>query len=436
MAADTGRASSFAASPFARTGYRWSILAILALTYAVHSMDRAMPGILVEPVRHEFHLKDAALGLFTGSGFGVGFALAVLPIGYLTDRVNRRNLLAAVLVLWSACTALGGLSRSYLQLILTRVAVGTGEAGASPIILPLLTDIFPAGRRAIAMGVLYAGVPLGALLAASLGGFIAAGHGWRAALLLAGTPGLVLAVLVMVVVKDPGRGAVDEAPPEATPRLREVAAFLVKEPAVICVILAGVLIGLVSITLAAWASSFFIRVHGVSLRNVGLVVGLGGGACGVAAPPLFGWLADLGGRRGQVWPLTLAWVAGVGWVGAGLVWLFTPILPLAFAGYILGDFLRAGYPPLLYPVVLTRTPARMRGAVMSVVQFLTNLMGFGVGPLLAGVLSDIYGGGKSLRYAMADVLGIYAAIAALLIAASWMLRAEHRRSGGAAAAPV
>lgn len=397
--------------------YRWYVLLLLTLIYTSHAMDRAMPGILVEPVRHEFGLKDAELGLFTGVSFGIAFALAVLPMGFLSDRRGRRNFLAVILVLWSLCTALGGLARSYFQLVLTRFGVGATESGAAPIILPMLTDIFPADRRAFAMGLLYIGSPLGAFLASIMGGYVAAEHGWRAALLLAGAPGLLLAVLLLTTVKEPPRGGAQLAA-QPPPKPGEVAAFLWRKPALVCLIIGGSLIGLVSIAMGAWSGSFFIRSHGLGLKETGLILGVGGGLSAMIAAPAYGWLADRLVRRAPHWPLTLAWVSALLAAASGFAMLFAPALAVAIAGFVAGDVFRAGYAPLIYSVLMEQTPSRMRGTVMSTVQLTTNLVGFGLGPLIIGALSDLYGGGAALRYAMANALGIFALVVVLLVTGS------------------
>jgi len=405
---------------------RWYALGLLTLAYAAHAMDRGMPGILVEPVRREFHLKDAQLGLFTGVGYGVAFAVAILPLGYLSDRTNRRNFLAAILIVWSAFTTLGGVTRSFAQLALTRIGVGAAESGASPVIIPLLTDLFPFGRRGAATGILYGGVSLGVVLGAALGGYLAAEHGWRAALFLVGLPGVIVALLILFTIKDPPRGGVG-ASPEPPPTFAEVIRFLASEPAVVCIIVACALIGLILIALSAWSSSFFIRVYGLSLKQTGLILGLPG-LCGLVSPPFWGWLADRLAKRHGALPLTLTWATNLTAVAASLIWLFVPYLPLAIAGFVVGDLLRQGYPALAFPVVMERTPAKMRGVVMSTLQLTTNLVGFGFGPVMLGALSDYYGGGRSIRYAMADALLITLLVVALLIAAVRLIRGAPDRA--------
>ena len=407
------------AAPYDRPGYRWYVLAVLTAIYTCHGMDRGMPAILVEPVRHEFALTDAQLGLFSGLGFGVAFALAVLPMGYISDRANRRNFLALILVLWSAFTALGGFARSYAHLVLSRIGVGAAESGAAPVTLPLISDVFPAARRTFAFGIFYIGPPLGGFLAAALGGYMASEHGWRSALLLAGLPGLILAVLLFTTVKEP-RHAARRADGERAASIPEVLRFLIATPALLCVMFGGATIGLIAITLGAWTGSFFIRIYGLDLKQVGLLLGLGAVAPALAAPAI-GWLADKLAARDRSWPLKLVWISSLVGMGAGLLMLFAPALPLAVVGFLLGDLLRNGYAPLTNAVLIGHSPPRMRGTIMSMVQLVTNLAGFGLGPVLIGLLSDIYGGGKAIRFALANGVCLYVLVFVLIFTATRLL---------------
>ena len=413
-----------AAGAYARPAYRWYVLFVMAMLYACHSLDRALPNILVEPVRNEFHLNDGQLGLFTGLAYGVAFSLMVLPAGWVADRVKRRNLLAFAVVLWSLLTALGGLTRNYAQLLLARVGVGAGESAAAPLVLPMLSDIFPANRRALAIGILYMAVPLGALLATSVGGYVAAEHGWRTAFFLAGIPGLVIAVLLMTTVREPARGASDEgaAATEKTPvRLGEGFVHYWRNPGLLMLMLGGVILGLLNIIMGAWMSSFFIRVHGLSLTQTGLILGLGAGLCGIFSPLSYGWLADQLSRRNPLWSLRLGAIGAILSMIFTLMQLFTPVVALSIVGFIAADFLRTGYTPPLYSVLMTKTPARIRSSVMSVVQLITNLVGFGLGPLLTGMLSEHFGGGVGIKYALATVSSLFVVAAALLLISGRLL---------------
>ena len=421
-----------AAQPYGTPVYNWYVVVLLALVYACHSMDRGMAGILVEPIRHEFGLNDKQLGLFTGMAFGVSFSLAVLPMGYIADRVNRRNLLALIVVIWSGMTALGGLTRNFAQLLAMRVGVGVSEAGAAPLALPMLADIFPAEKRATALGIFYMSSPVGSFLATILGATVAAHYGWRMALVAAGVPGIILAVLLLTTVREPKRGGSDgvaATAPEKPPGMLEGFRFLIRTPAVFCLMGACTLIGLLNITIGVWTMSFFMRVHELPLAKAAVILGVGGGLIGMMSPPVMGWLADRLAPRNVRWPLRLVAIACFFSFVLTLVMLFTPSLLIAIVTFVIADFLRHGYTPPTYSVLMTHTPANMRSSVMAILQLMTNLAGFGLGPFVAGAISDYYGGGTAIKYALANAAFVFLIVLALLLLASRMLY-------GKAAAPV
>ena len=409
---------------YGSTTYRWYVLAIILLTYACHALDRGIPNIISELVKLEFALSDAQLGLFTGTFFGVAFALSGVPLGFISDRVNRRNMLGLVLLAWSSCTALGGLAPNYLVLLASRLGVGAAEAGAAPIAIPMLSDIFEPGRRAFILGIFYMSVPFGTFLASYGGGWVAEGFGWRAALLLAGAPGLLLALLLFTTVKEPRRGAADEesvATAEAeSPTARETARFLLAQPGLLLLVLCCALCGFVAISTGAWMTSFFIRVHGLDLKDVGLVLGLAN-LLGVGGPPFFGWLADRAAERSPKGPLYLVSIAVTLGLSLGLVSMFTTSLAMSIGTFYAFSFLTHSYPPPLYAVLMAKTPAHMRGTVMSLLQLTTNLLGFGIGASWVGFVSDSLGGGLAIRQALAVAMTVLLAVGILLLVAGRLL---------------
>jgi len=423
---DIGRPA--AGALYGSAAYRWYVVAILMLAYSCHAMDRSLPGILVEPVREEFGLTDAQLGLLTGPSYGFAFAAAILPMGLLSDRVNRRNFLAVAVVAWSLCTALGGLARSYGQLLIARIGVGVAESGAAPVAVPMLSDIFPPERRAFVLGVFYMSSNAGTFLAGALGGYVAAEFGWRAAFLVVGLPGVLIALLMFATVREPTRGGSDAAAADARPApLIEVLKFLAGKPALILLIAGAAMTALVSITMGAWAGSFFIRIHGLSVSQIGVLLGVGGGLVGMISPPVSGWVADRLSARDPGWTLRIVWISLLGSFVAGMAMLFSPHVLAAVAGFIAADLLRSGYSPLAYAEIMTHTPARMRGSVMSIVQLASVLVGFGLGPVVIGALSDLYGGGAAIRYALANALLLLPVVAVLFATGARLLY----RAGGA-----
>lgn len=413
--------------------YRWYTVFVFMLIYACHSLDRGIPNIVVEPVRLEFGLSDSQLGLFTGLAFGIAFAVMGLPLGYLADRVNRRNMLAAIVALWSVATALGGVARGFVFLVLTRLGVGAAEAGAAPLALPMISDIFPANRRAWAIGIFYMSVPIGTFLANIAGGFVAQEFGWRMAFLLGGVPGLFLAILLMLTVTEPRRGMSDASTADAgtdqdAAGWREIVGFFVTSPGLLVLMLGCAFMGLVNIAAGAWIGSFFIRLHGVTLGQVGLILGVGGGLCGMASTASMGWLTDRLAPRDPRWSLWLVALSALAAIVFSIPMLFLANTALAIGAYFIVSVFTHGYPPPSYSVLMGRTPARMRSTIMSLLQLTTNLIGFGLGPILIGFMSDLYGGGEALRYALATALIFNVIVIVFFLVASRSLFGKRSRS--------
>ena len=170
--------------------HRWPLI-LLTLIATVQFFDRAMMVVVVEPIKQEFALSDSQLGLVAGLSYAVAFALAGIPLGWLADRVNRRNLLAVVLTAWSGFVALAGSASSYAALVATRVGIGAMDAGGQPCSVSMIADLVRREKRAGAVAVFFAGVPLGMLLGFMGGGLIASEYGWRAGFYVAAVPGLV-----------------------------------------------------------------------------------------------------------------------------------------------------------------------------------------------------------------------------------------------------
>ena len=412
--------------------YRWYVLGVLTLIYACHALDRGIPNIVLELVKEDFTLSDGQVGLFTGTLFGVAFAMAGVPLGFLSDRVNRRNMLGVILILWSASTSLGGFAWSYPALLASRFAVGAAEAGAAPIAMPVLSDIFPPERRAFVIGLFYLSNPIAGLAIAGAA-VVAAEYGWRAAVLLAGAPGLLLALVLFASVKEPQRGASEGAAPAQRASALEVLRFLAGQPGLLLLMLGCALCGFVAISTGAWAVSFYTRVHGLDLKTIApLFAGIG--FLGLASYPLMGALADAAARRDPRGPLFL--VAAIAAAGAllGVVALQVPSAWIAIPLWIVFGFFTHAYPPPPYAALLAKTPPHMRGVAMSTLQLTTNLFGFGIGPAWVGAMSDSLGGGVAIRTALS------AAVAVLLIAAACLFGAARllygRSSETAATAEV
>lgn len=414
-------------------GYRWYALSLLTAAQICHYLDRNVISVAVEPIRREFALSDAQVGIVGGLAYAVAFAVAALPMGYLVDRVDRRKLLAAIMLCWSGLTALGGLAQSHAQLLLARVGVGAAEAGGSPAGMSILSDYFGPKQRSTALGIWYLSAGVGTALIFIIGGHVAQTYGWRAAFLLAGAPGLAVALLMILTLREPRRGQSDTqtADAEPAPSLREALTYVLARPEILHLTAGIVLAAAMTSAFALWTMSFFVRVHGMQIAEVGVWMALGLSIPGTLVPLLFAAGADrlASSRRGPR-PERLALVcAGT---ATAVVIVATAMALAADVRIALGlmcvwaGLMLAHNGPANGLLVSLLRP-RMRGTVIAALQILSALMGFGLGPYVVGVLSDLYGGADSLRWAIVTGMAINAwAVIHFLAAARWVRAARIR----------
>ena len=187
--------------------YGWYVVSVLLGVYMVHHLDRMVVTLLLDPIGREFQLSDSQLGLLAGLAYAIPFALAGIPLGMLVDRVNRVRLLTVLVTVWSGLTAMAAFATGFWTLLLARVGVAAAESGATPTNVSIISDQLPATRRATALGVYYMGPSLGTIVGFSVAGAVATSYGWRAGFLVAGLPGLLLALLLWRTVREPPRSS-------------------------------------------------------------------------------------------------------------------------------------------------------------------------------------------------------------------------------------
>ena len=210
---------------------RWYVLVVMCVVYAISIADRYVVSTVLDPIRKDLHLTDSGVALLTGAPLALFYVTFGIPISWLADRSNRRNILAASLVVWSAMSALCGLSRTSLQFMLARIGVGVGEAGGTPPANSIIGDYFPAGRRPMAMAIFALGAPIGAWMGADLAGWVANLYGWRSAFFVLGVPGVLIGLLVWITIREPERGCLDESNDTATPSFWATMKFMLSQKA-------------------------------------------------------------------------------------------------------------------------------------------------------------------------------------------------------------
>jgi len=405
---------------------RWWALALLTAIYTIHSIDRTVVNIIAEPLKHDFQLSDHAVGLLNGLAHATGFVITVLPLGMLVDRVNRVRLLGTLVTIWSGLTLFCGIANSFLTLAFCRLGVGAAEGGGSSNSLSLISDYFPKRERATAVGFFFTSTAIGLGLTFLLGGMIVHDHGWRAAFTVAGLPGILLGALAFLTLKNPIRGRYDDERQhwEKAPPLSAALKHIATTPALSLSIL-GLTLGTVAISgIMAWVASFFIRVHGFAIREVGFVLAISIGFVQGICLPLFGRLND---HLSRDRPDRIHLVSMFGLLASapiGAMMLLATNANLAIAGVILIAISTAAWLAQSLGAVATLAPPLMRGSTIGFAQLCSNLIGTGCGPLLVGALSDAYGGSSSLRYALATILVIYVAAAICLFLATRRICAQ------------
>ena len=206
-------------------GQRWYVLFIMMLVYTISIADRYVLSTLLGPISKELNLTDTGAASL-GIPLALFYVTMGIPLSWLCDRTNRRTLLAASVAVWSLMTTLTGYTRGYVDLLLARIGVGIGEAGGTPACNSIIADYFPVNRRSMAMTVFALGAPIGAWLGTDIAGYVSTLHGWRSAFLVLGVPGLILALVIMVTIKEPERGRLDAITTEKTPTVMETMRFI------------------------------------------------------------------------------------------------------------------------------------------------------------------------------------------------------------------
>jgi MFS family permease len=383
--------------------YRYYVLGVLLAGYLLNSFDRSILGILLEPIKHEFAVSDASLGLLGGLAFAAFYATFGIPVARWADRSSRPMVLALSIALWTGMTALCGLAATFPLLVLARIGTAIGESGANPASQALIASYFPPDRRATVLGIFALGAPAGAMLAGLLGGAGNEAFGWRTTMLLAGAPGLLLAPLLFFTVAEP-RATHEPSASAAAPPLREVAAYLWQRSSFRHLCIACGLLSMAMYGMATFNASFLIRSHGWTTSDVGQLTALNG-AFGVAGTFVGGYLADVLSRRtgDQRWYLWVPGIAVLLLAPCEIVTYLAGDLGTLVVAFSLCGFLCTVFFGPSFATTQALAAVRMRAVAAAVLVFVKAIVGMGMGPLLIGTISDLLSQGAgqhSLRYAL------------------------------------
>lgn len=393
--------------------YRRYVLVVFMLCNSCSFIDRQILTILLVPIKAEFHLTDTELGFLSGVSFALFFAVMGIPIGWLADRTNRRNLMTGALTVFSAMTVLSGISPSFWPMAAARMGVGVGEAGITPSVHSMTSDMFPTKERASALSWYAAGINIGSGLGLLLGGWITQWFGWRAAFFCAGVPGLILATIVRFTIREPVRGAADgpERRKDAAPvGLVQGIRFMWSQPAFRHLAMAGGLASLVGNGVLAFLPTFLSRSFGVSSGAVGTTVALIMTVAGGLGTLASGRIVDHFMKRDVRAGLNVEAIAYVLAAPTLAVVFLQPGFASVLACFIPSAFVYAFFMGPTCSFVQSLAPTRMRASASAFLFLIFAVLGNGVGPQLAGILSDAYTpvfGADALRYALMTLSLIY-----------------------------
>ena len=393
---------------------------ILTIMNVLNCMDRIAMSVLLPQIKLELHLSDKQLGLLVGLAFSLFYATCGIPVARLADRGFRARVMVWSLTVWSLMTAASGLAQNFGQLLLARMGLGCGEAGAMPASASLISEQVPYERRSGVFALTAFGGVLGTSIGIALAGWLGPLIGWRWTFVALGGPGLLLAVLVKFTVEEPPTSAPPtSAPPTSAPpagvpvRRSSLAADLgwfwrCRSYRRICAFL--VVNGFIVNSQQQWFASFYSRSHHLSPGQIGsglaLAAGLG------SAVGLFGggWITDRAAARSLRLPYILGAISLACALPLWLGVLFVPTARLSLICLGLASTLTTAPLGTAQATLYSVLPLRLRSLGGATLVFMTGVLGLGLGPLCIGYASDLFTprlGGEALRYAMALPLLLY-----------------------------
>lgn len=411
----TPSSSAVSSTPDSRMSsprYRGYVLAMLVIVYVFNFLDRQIVTILAEPIKNDLGLSDTQIGLMSGLAFAIFYTVLGIPIARLADRASRVSIISAALVIWSGMTAVCGLAQNFAQILAARIGVGVGEAGCSPPAHSLIADYFPPDKRASALSIYALGIPIGSILGLLAGGWIAEFYGWRTAFFVVGLPGILLAFIVKLTIREPLRGMSDghnRAQAEQPP-IREALATILRNRTIVHIALGGALTSFVGYGLGQWLPAYFIRIHGLGIAETATYFGLVLGVASAIGTVLGGTLADRLARRS---PKFYAWLPAAGVLAAFPFYVAAMLSGnpyVAIAIMVVPSLLNSLWLGPAFGTIQNLAPTRMRALASAMMLFILNIIGLGLGPFLVGVLSDLLVpvfAEQSLRFAILITTAAY-----------------------------
>jgi predicted MFS family arabinose efflux permease len=377
------------------------------IVLAFNSVDRLALGLLLQNIKVDLHLSDTQLGFLTGIAFALFYSVMGIPIARWADRGNRVKIITITTAIWSAAVCLCALASNFVQLLLIRVGVAVGEAGCIPPAHSLIADHFTRAERPRAVAHYMLGGPLSAVIGFFVAGWLNELYGWRMTFAILGAPGLVIAALAWLTLRDPrassAQPAAETASAAAQPSMREVFVTLWANKTFRHLLLCFSVKSFFTYGIAKWQPAFFIRTHGLETGELGtwlsVIYGLGG-LIGTYCGGEWASRRAASNERLQLGVMALLYCA------FAVIFAFVYLTPNHYVAFGLLAIAIVGMTMAsapLFATLQTLVPDHMRAVSIAIIYLFANLIGMGLGPLVAGILSDAFrpwAGEESLRYAL------------------------------------
>ncbi len=413
-------------------------LAMLCFVYVLNFLDRQLISILAKPIQDGLHITDGQLGLITGFYFALFYCFIAIPVGWLADRTSRVKVLALACALWSGATAACGVVGSYGQLVVARMMVGIGEAGGVPPSYAIISDSFPRERRTTAMAVFNLGPPLGSALGVAFGASLASAFSWRIPFYVIGAIGVVTALAVLLIVREPKRGQMDgptTSTQQNTPTIGLFATItqFFGNPLLTMASLASGAGNFITYGLLNFATLFLMREKGMRLADVAiwyaLVVGIGMSA-GIYAS---GRIVDRLAARDKAAYATVPAISLVLALPFFLGFAWAPTWQLSLVFLLVPMFLNSFFLSATVTFVQGEAPPERRVISGALLLLVMNLIGLGLGPTYVGMASDYFRpthGAHALQAAYLALAPMYLIGAGLFLILARLIRRNERRHEG------
>ncbi len=381
--------------------YSWFIVIFLMVLLTSSFIDRTILGLLVKPIRADLGISDTKFSYLTGFAFVVLYTTTGIPLGWVADRWSRRWLITGGVAVWSMMTAGCGVVGAYWRLFACRIGVGVGEATLSPCSYSLISNYFPPERLARPMSVFAMGIPIGSGLAMVIGGtvieaiskvgtvdlpVIGLTQPWQFVFLIIGLPGLVLALIAALIVRDPP--CRHHAEPQ--PSFLAVVGYMGRHLGVYATLALSMgCFAAFTYGGAAWFPSFLIRVHGFTAGQAGLFIGTSTLVLGILGSLVAGTIADRLARRRRRDALSAVGIPfAAGMLVCGAIGPIVPVSWLSLALFAGTGFFSLTWAGVNLSTLQIVTPPRMRGQVSAIYLFTTNMIGLGLGPTAIAASTD------------------------------------------------